>query len=305
MLQRVPGLELVSEASDGIQAIRLAWQFQPDLIVLDIGLPQISGIEAARQIRRLCPSSKILFMTENRSADIAVEALNTGAGGYVVKSHAASDLLPAIKAVLEDKEFISQNLRGNAVASVNNRPATATHRHEVAFYPGDISLVCGYARFIENALSAGSSVIVVITELHRASLISKLQADGVDIAAAIEQGRYVPLDASDAMTTLLVNDTPDPVRCEKVIGDLVMRAAKGLRGERARVMVCGEIAPTMLSMGKVEAAIQLEHMWGEITRGYGVHTLCGYLSGALPRNNLVFQSICAEHSAIHGRELRA
>jgi DNA-binding NarL/FixJ family response regulator len=83
---------------------------QQDLILLDIGLPTLNGIKAARQIREVSPTSKILFMTENRSTDIAEEALNTGAGGYVVKSDANSELLPAIKAVLEGKRFISASL---------------------------------------------------------------------------------------------------------------------------------------------------------------------------------------------------
>src|SRR5215472_13653864 len=109
-LQKRPGLKVVGEASDGLQAIRLAQQLQPDLIVLDVGLPDLNGIEAARTIRNLCPNSKIAFMTANRSRDIAEQALSTGACGYIVKSDAASELLPAIKAVLEGKRFLSASL---------------------------------------------------------------------------------------------------------------------------------------------------------------------------------------------------
>jgi len=302
MIQKMPGAELVGESSDGLQAIGLAQQLQPDLIVLDIGLPQISGIEAARQIRQFCPSSKILFMTENRSVEIAEEALSTGAGGYVVKSAAASELLSAIKAVLAGKRFISPSLGGHAAASLNSQSEAATHRHEVAFYPDDNSLVDAYVRFIEDALNAGNAVIVGVTEPHRASLTPKLQANGVDVAAAIEHGSYVPLDATDAMRSLTINDMPDAISCAKLIGDVVARATKGVRREHARVMVCGEIAPTMLSKGNAAGAIQLEHLWDEITRGYGIHTLCGYLSTAFLGNDSVVQNICAEHSAIHGRE---
>jgi DNA-binding NarL/FixJ family response regulator len=304
-LEKGPDSKVIGEASDGIEAIQLSEQLQPDLILLDIGLPHVSGIEAARQIRRLCPTTKILFMSENRSADIAEEALGTGAVGYVVKSDAGSELLPAIKAVLEGKQFISSSLTGYLNAPQNNRAATATHRHEVEFYPDDISVVDGYARFIEYALSGGNAIIVVVTESHRATLVSKLQANGVNVAAAIAQGSYVSLDAADAMASLTVNDTPDPVRCAQVIGDVVTRAAKAVRGGHARVMVCGEIAPTMLAKGNVEGAIQLEHLWGGITRDYGVHTHCGYVWSASPRreSKSIFERICAQHSAVHGREL--
>ena len=296
-------LQVVSEGCDGIQAVNLAQQLQPDLILLDIGLPQINGIEAARQILALCPSSKILFMSENRSADIAAEALNIGAGGYLVKSDAASELLPAIKAVLEGKQFISSSLTGCLSAPLNDQAAAVTHCHEVAFYPDDVSVVDGYARFIEYGLSAGNAVIVVVTESRRARLIPKLQAYGVNVAAAIEQGSYIPLDAADAMATLTVNDMPDTVRCLRMIGDIVTRAAKGVNREDARVTVCGEIAPTMLSHGNVEGAIQLEHLWDEITREYGVHTHCGYIwsTSIKKESNAILERICAEHSAVCGR----
>ena len=188
---------------------------------------------------------------------------------------------------------------------MNDHGAAITHSHEVAFYADDSSVVDGFARFIESSLKGGNVVIVVVTESHRASLIPRLEADGVNVAAAIEQGRYISLDAAAALLKLTVNDVPDPARCTKVVGDLIMGAAKGARGANSRVAVCGEIAPTLLSKGNGEGAIQLERLWDEITRGYGVQTLCGYLSSAFPHNEAdpVFQRICAEHSAVHGQEL--
>jgi DNA-binding NarL/FixJ family response regulator len=96
--------------SDGLEAVQQAEELQPDLILLDIGLPTLNGIEAARRIRRVSPASRILFVSENRSADIAEEALSTGASGYVFKSDAGSELLPAVKAVLEGKRSISASL---------------------------------------------------------------------------------------------------------------------------------------------------------------------------------------------------
>ena len=112
-LGKLSNLQTISEVSDGEEAVQQAQQLQPDLILLDIGLPTISGIEAARRIREVSPASKILFVSETRSPEIAKEALNTGAGGYVLKSDAASDLLPAIKAVLQGKRFVSASLAGH------------------------------------------------------------------------------------------------------------------------------------------------------------------------------------------------
>ena len=106
-------LQIIGECSDGDEAIQKADELKPDLILLDISLPKLNGIEAARRIGQVSPNSKILFVSENRSPDVAEEAMNTGAGGYVVKSNAAGELLPAIKAVLEGKRFISASLAGH------------------------------------------------------------------------------------------------------------------------------------------------------------------------------------------------
>ena len=112
-LQKQPELQVIGEVSDGLEAVQKAEELQPDLVLLDIGLPTLNGIEAARRIRKVSPASRILFVSENRSADIAEEALSTGASGYLVKSDTGSELLPAVKAVLEGKRFISASLAGH------------------------------------------------------------------------------------------------------------------------------------------------------------------------------------------------
>ena len=111
-LQKKSELQIVGEVTDGFEAVQKAQQLQPDLILLDIGLPTLNGIDAARRIRELSPKSRILFVSEDRSWDIAGEALRTGANGYVVKSDAASELLPAVEAVLQGKQFVSSGLIG-------------------------------------------------------------------------------------------------------------------------------------------------------------------------------------------------
>jgi DNA-binding NarL/FixJ family response regulator len=116
-LKNESGLEVIGEASDGSAAVQQAHQLRPDLILLDIGLPTLNGIEAATQIRESSPGSKILFISENRYVDIVEKALSTGAEGYVIKSEAAGELLPAIKAVLEGKRFISASLTGHFLAA--------------------------------------------------------------------------------------------------------------------------------------------------------------------------------------------
>jgi DNA-binding NarL/FixJ family response regulator len=109
-LAEVSGLEIVGEVSDGLEATQQAERLQPDLILLDIGLPTLNGIEAARQIHKLVPECKILFLSQESSADVVREAFDSGAEGYVVKAHAGSDLLSALEAVRQGRQFISQGL---------------------------------------------------------------------------------------------------------------------------------------------------------------------------------------------------
>lgn len=104
-LEQRGDLQVICEASDGLEAVRKAEELKPDLILLDIGLPTLSGIEAARQIRVLAPNSKIIFLSQESSPDIVDEALRLGAWGYIVKINAGTELLTAIETVLSGQRF--------------------------------------------------------------------------------------------------------------------------------------------------------------------------------------------------------
>jgi DNA-binding NarL/FixJ family response regulator len=105
-------LQVICEVTDGLEAVQKAEELEPELVLLDIGLPTLNGIEAARQIRKVAPESKIIFVSQESSAEIVQEALNLGAWGYVWKTSAAIDLLTAVEAVLEGRQFVSVGLLG-------------------------------------------------------------------------------------------------------------------------------------------------------------------------------------------------
>jgi DNA-binding NarL/FixJ family response regulator len=109
-LGQKPSLRIISEVSDGHEAVQRAEELKPDLILLDIGLPTLNGIEAAKRISTLVPDAMIIFVTQHNDADVVATALRNGAKAYVLKVDAYRELLPAVDAVLEGKKFISSGV---------------------------------------------------------------------------------------------------------------------------------------------------------------------------------------------------
>ena len=310
---------VIGVASDGLEAVQKAEELQPDLILLDIGLPSLNGIEVARQIRKLSPKSKILFVSQESSADIVQGALGTGAQGYVLKSDAERELLEGVNAVLRGEQFVggrfaghdftgasdagaSPSARSNAVVAPLQQDIKIAH-HEVGFYSDDRRFLDDLTQFIGAALRAGNAAIVVSTESHRDSLLPRLQAYGLDIGTAIEQGRYIALDAADTVSKFMLNDVPNPAPFLELAGRLITTAAKSATREHPRVAVCGECDPPLWALGEGEAAIRLEQLWNVIAMRYDVDILCGYPLSIFDdeQGGHIFQRICAEHSAVHSR----
>lgn len=304
--------------SDGSEAVREAQRLQPDLILLDIGLPTLNGLDAARQIRTLFPTSEIVFVTQESSADVVQEALNIGASGYVLKADAERELIAAVTAVLRGDQFVGSRFAGHDFSGTSNlraanespasgpisiRKAEISHRHDAHFYSNDDFFLDGLTQYIVTALNDGSAVVVFASEPHRNSLLSRLQAHGVDTTAAIDQRRYLPLDPVDTLSKFMVDDLPDPSRLFKVIDDLIATVSGGTGRPRTRLVACGGLAPVLLSQGKPESAIRLEQLWDQVVKKYGLDTLCTYSrsSSESEQHRDIFQRICGLHSSVYSR----
>jgi DNA-binding NarL/FixJ family response regulator len=111
LLRSRPGFEVICEAADGLEAVSRAEELHPDVVVLDITMPTLGGIEAAGRIRRVAPKSQIVFLSQHNSETIAQTALAAGALAYVTKSTASTDLIRAVEAVSEGKKFVSKLAR--------------------------------------------------------------------------------------------------------------------------------------------------------------------------------------------------
>ncbi len=301
--------QIAGEASDGFDAIHKAEALRPDLILLDVGLPALNGIAAARRIVARDPDSRILFLSENSSWDIVEAALGAGGHGYVLKTDAGDDLLPAMESIIEGRQFVSSSLKRQDSATKDQLtvagkvlPAARSY-HGVGFYPDDASLLEHYAPFAEGVLNAGKVLIVLGIDSRRPSLERKLKSRGINIDRLAREGRYCWWDVADAIEKLLVKDWPDEKQFWRVIPPLIQQAAAASTAEHPRVALWGECAPTLWREGKTEAAIRLEQLWDEFVRAYGVDTLCAYpSSGSLQdQRSSVFQKICAAHSSCHSR----
>jgi len=107
-------LKIVAVANDGLEAVQRAAELQPDLTLMDLNLPVMNGFDATRRIREVSPDSRVVFLTQNASRDLVSAAFEAGACGYIVKSDLGADLIPGIKTVFENKQFVSRSLRAGS-----------------------------------------------------------------------------------------------------------------------------------------------------------------------------------------------
>ena len=114
------GLQVVGEATDGLEAVRIAEKLQSDMILLDIGLPELNGLEVANRIRQVASGAKILFLTNNRGKDIVRAALSTGAQGYVLKTDAGTELLHAVAGILGGDDFVSNGINADGSDEIDD-----------------------------------------------------------------------------------------------------------------------------------------------------------------------------------------
>lgn len=314
-LAQHPDLRIIGEYSDGLEAVSRAAVLQPDLILLDVGLPSLNGIAAAQRIREHSSQSKILFVSGDYSPDIVERALSTGAAGYVVKSDAGRELLLAVAAVLQGRRYLSSSLSAfslnqnghehagmHALSKLKQAPPEGeiTGRHEAVFYSTDRQLLDHLSEFIGDALNAGNGAVVIATAVHREGLVQRLHASGLDIAAALQQGRYIAVDAAELLSTCMANGLIEANPFLQGFSELILQAASATETEHPRVAVFGEGPDLLWKQNNIAAAMQDEKLGNQLAKTYAVDILCGYslhnVRGVVAVD--VLRQICAEHSVV-------
>jgi DNA-binding NarL/FixJ family response regulator len=232
LLQARPELQVICEASDGLEVVQRAEELKPDLIVLDIGLPTLNGIEAARQIRKLSPESKILFLSQESSADVVQEGLKLGALGYVVKARAGTDLLAAVEAVLQGRRFVSSDLLGqNFVHPTEVQVPNHPHHEEALPSRSQGSL---WPVLVTIFILAVTGVVLGVCNYQQRSVIRQIAAHDADLSATIAQMHSQLRDV-----TTKINDIAAVQARQATAADIVaqsdVRAAAETRVQSARL----------------------------------------------------------------------
>ena len=294
-----------------------AEELKPDLILLDIGLPILNGVEAASRIRQVAPMSKILFVSEQYATTIAEAGLRAGGSGYVVKSDCANELLHAIRAVLQGRKYISTSVHAQFHLDVSDdshtqpdlgqltlgRPTETvaiSKTHQACFYSTDQELLNRVTQYIGSALEVGNAGIVIVTESHRDSLLKSLNDNGLNMDAAVEQGRYLALDAAGMLSTSIVDGALDSVGCFRCLHNLTISAAEAAKTGQSRVAIFQECVHLLWAQRNVEATIALEKLGNQLASACDVDMLCGYsLANFQGRiGSYIFEKLCAEHAAV-------
>jgi signal transduction histidine kinase len=170
--------------------------------------------------------------------------------------------------------------------------------HTVQFYGEDSSLVDELSRFIGAALVTGEAAVVIATKVHRDGAAQRLQSRGFDTRKAIEQGRYITLDAAETLARFMRNGSPDVARFSEVVGGVLGQASAA--GENARIAAFGEMVALLWEAGNSEGAIRLEQLWNDLARTYPLSLRCAYPMTRFGREDHgdLFLKICAEHSHV-------
>lgn len=172
--------------------------------------------------------------------------------------------------------------------------------HSVQFYCQDKFLLDSLSRFIGSALGAGDAGIVIATAEHRTELAGRLSACGLDMARAVEHGRYVALDAAETLSQFMVDGWPDEKRFVDVIGGVISRARAAAEREHGRAALFGEMVALLWEQGKIGAVLRLEQLWNQITQSHSFSLVCAYPLSKFYRKDQgeSFQKICDQHSTV-------
>ncbi len=283
--------DIVALAGGGREALDLARRLRPDVVVLDVSMPDLDGFQTLKQLRRDGAEPRVVLLTMHQDDEIVAAAVNQGADGYVLKSRAHSDLISAIDHTLAGRLF---------VPSPTSLLTVAGHRHAVQFHDNDSRFLDDVSRFVGATLRSGEQIVMVTSEATRIGVAQRLQARNINLAMLAVQGQYVAQDSAVALSQVMRDGRPDKARLAEMINGLDRLRPAIPKGPRGRLTIFGDMAAVLCRNGDFEAALELERIWDELTRPLPFFTVCSYPSDCFEHSAARHQlpSVCAAHSAV-------
>jgi len=175
------------------------------------------------------------------------------------------------------------------------------HSHTVQFYADGQFLLDELTRFIGNALLAGDAAVIIATKEHREGLAQQLHSRGLDVARAIEQGRYIALDAAETLRTFMLDHSPDAALFTQIVGSVLERASNAVStAEHPHISAFGEMVALLWQQGNPNAAVRLEQLWNDMRHMYPMSLHCGYPMSVFDQetHGNLFLRTCEEHSHV-------
>ena len=289
-LRERPDFQVVPVA-DGLAAVRAAEDLQPDVALLDIGLPALNGIAVAKDIRAHCPQSRVVFLTQESSPEIVDAARDLGADGYILKTRTRY-MMPLVEAILADGP------RPNGHSHGTRPEFKGPRQHDVHFYANDSALVDSAERFVLSRLATHDAAIVALTKPRLDALAVRLRRRQSTIDRAIEQGTFLTIDAAVTVAAITASAVTDWDGVRQSWRDVLTSAATATGRAHPRVAAFSETAALLLAARHLEAAMALEQEGEDLLATPELPTLdltCVY--PVLPVND-GFKTICAAHSMV-------
>jgi signal transduction histidine kinase len=181
-----------------------------------------------------------------------------------------------------------------------SEPELPLETHCVHFYEEDSFLLDSLTKLIGTTLRAGQTAAVVATEPHRDELGRRLQAQGLELDAFVQLGRYVAVDAAESLSAFMVNGVPDVERFNAFAGDFLYSLQLTAKGESQNLVLFGEMVALLCSGGNFDAALKLERLWNDLASKHSIHLHCAYPIKFFDRegHSQAFLDICSEHSHV-------
>ena len=282
--------DIVGTAANGRQALDLAKRLRPDVVVLDISMPDLNGFQTLAQLRREGLETRAVFLTMHEDDEFVAAAVKAGADAYVLKSHIHPDLITAIGHAHAGRL---------CVPSLTSLSAVAGSRHTVEFHADDSRYLDEVSKLVGTTLRSGEPVVFITSEANLIGVAERLDTPQMNVAMLKELGLYLPQNSARALSHVMRHGRPDKECLAEMVEDLNRLRLAAPNGP-GRLTIVGDMSASLWLDGELDAALELERIWDELTRALPFFTVCCFPIDCFAEEDArdQLQNVCAEHSAV-------